>query len=581
MADISKLARMLNGVARQVDLSANTLVVDNIKMRTGSGDPTKYFTFSGSPTAVRTISVPDQDVNLAYIYNLITLTGVAAGSTDLGTFTGITIPDNVTIKAALQSLETSLEATAANNEFFDNLFRIKDNVDASKKIAFEASGIATATTRTITMPNADVNLDDVNHSILQNGSRAFTADQSFGGFKATNLSDPTSGQDAVTLAYLTARLAGVKPKAAVRAATLVAGTLASSFQNGSVIDTVTLATGDRILIKNQASAAENGIYTVNASGAPTRATDFDSTSPIDEINGAWVAIQEGSQGGQIWVQFGVVATVGTDPINFEYFNPIAGLIGGDMITFSGSTFSVDLAAASGLESTNPGNVAGQLRIKLEASNPSLKFTGSNELAAKLDPAGAITSGASGLIVGVDNSTLEISGNQIREKDAGTTAAKLNSNVFDQATITGGTGSAAVVQNAPLLKKTMVAGESFAANTSFLVRFGINSLSETSDRVYKADKDASSTDKFWCIGIALSTSSVSAGQNIAVIMLGTHTLGSSDTPFAAGDPGKAVWLTSSGAFSVTAPSAANEADFKIGIVEDTNKIWVSPQMLGVN
>jgi len=256
-------------------------------------------------------------------------------------------------------------------------------------------------------------------AILASGANAFAANQSFGGFKATNLGDPTAGQDAVTLAYLQARLAGLKPKQAVLAATTVAGALASDFEDGDIIDGVTLATGDRILIKDQAAPEENGIYVVEATGAPTRAADFDSLSPIDEINGAWVSVQEGTaNAGIVFTQYGVVAVLDTDPINFEYFNPIAGLVGGDMITFTGSIFSVDLATASGLESTNPGNVAGQLRIKLEASNPSLRFTGSNELAAKLDAAGAITSGASGLKVGVDGSTIEIATNALQVKAGG-------------------------------------------------------------------------------------------------------------------------------------------------------------------
>lgn len=143
--------------------------------------------------------------------------------------------------------------------------------------------------------------------------------------KIVNLSDPTSGQDAATKVYVDNLAQGLKPKQAVRAATTVAGTLASSFENGDVIDGVTLVTGNRILIKNQASSAQNGIYTVNASGAPTRATDFDSTSPIDEINGAYVAVQEGTtQTGQVFVQQGTVVTIGTDPIVFVFFNSATG-----------------------------------------------------------------------------------------------------------------------------------------------------------------------------------------------------------------------------------------------------------------
>jgi hypothetical protein len=79
-------------------------------------------------------------------------------------------------------------------------------------------------------------------------------------------------------------------KNAVRAATTANGTLATAFANGQTIDGVTLATGDRILIKNQTTATENGIYTVNASGA--RATDFDSTA--DVANGAYLTVIAGT-----------------------------------------------------------------------------------------------------------------------------------------------------------------------------------------------------------------------------------------------------------------------------------------------
>lgn len=79
-------------------------------------------------------------------------------------------------------------------------------------------------------------------------------------------------------------------KQAVRVATTASGTLATSFENGDTIDGVVLATGDRILIKDQGSA-ENGIYVVNASGAPTRATDADVGA---ELVGAAVIATEGT-----------------------------------------------------------------------------------------------------------------------------------------------------------------------------------------------------------------------------------------------------------------------------------------------
>ena len=62
----------------------------------------------------------------------------------------------------------------------------------------------------------------------------------------------------------------------VRVATTTSGTLASDFENGDTVDGVVLSTGDRILIKDQGAAIENGIYIVQATGAPSRAPDFPS-----------------------------------------------------------------------------------------------------------------------------------------------------------------------------------------------------------------------------------------------------------------------------------------------------------------
>jgi hypothetical protein len=96
---------------------------------------------------------------------------------------------------------------------------------------------------------------------------------------------------AYTDAAVAAGVAGLSWKQAVRAATTAAVTLASDLENGDTIDGVVLATGNRILVKNQASATENGIYVVAASGAPTRATDADSGA---ELVNASVYVSEGT-----------------------------------------------------------------------------------------------------------------------------------------------------------------------------------------------------------------------------------------------------------------------------------------------
>jgi hypothetical protein len=139
---------------------------------------------------------------------------------------------------------------------------------------------------------------------------------------------------------------------------------------------------------------------------------------------------------------------------------------------------------------------------------------------------------------------------------------------------GGGGIATSIVN------TFSAGQSFPANTSYIVRWGMNSLSETADMVYAADYNTSSYDEFWAIGIASSPSSVSIGEPIEVCTLGMYTLASSDTPFNTSDIGNPIWLTTGGAFSTTPPAVDNEADFKLGIVINTSTIWVDYQMMGV-
>lgn len=677
MADISVLARLLNGAVRNVDLTNNTPVVLSVKVGGGVSNTELTKAILDRLVALQNGS----DVGTGYhthdtVYTrttaLASSTGGSAGSTLIGddnSYSNFT-PSVATVKGALSAIDTALGAssnsanrslsnltspTSINQDLlpssdlsknlgaastkwsngFINLLKDGSSVtsaDLFNRQLKDSGGAASVSWTSRQLSDGAVNSVDWSTRQLFNSSSAVMASwsgstivldagASFNGNRAMNAADPVSGQDLVTLSYMNARLNGLTPKAPVVVATTANITLSGT----QTIDTVAVVAGNRVLVKNQTAPENNGIYVV-AAGAWSRSADMDSLTPFDEFNGAWTAVQQGSQAGQVFVQYGAVTVVGTDPVNFAYYNPIAGLIGGDMITFAGSTFSVDLAAVSGLESTNPGNVAGQLRIKLEASNPTLKITGSNELAAKLDPAGALASGAAGIATQVDASTIEISSNALRVKaagitenhlatsvagnglsggagaplavnvdastieinadtlrikDAGVTAAKLNTNVADQSTITGGAGTALAVQASPLVKRTLVAGESFAANTSFLVRWAISG--ETAGRVYKADKDASVSSKYMVIGIAQSASAVSAGQNISVVVLGECDMLSNDTAFSAGDIGKEVFLGASGAWilGTALANTTNEAQFCIGSVQDTGKIWVdSKQLRGI-
>ena len=156
-------------------------------------------------------------------------------------------------------------------------------------------------------------------------------------------------------AYVDATAEGLHVLTPVKVATTSSGTLSSNFENGKTVDGYSLSTGDRILIKDQSTGRENGIYTVNLSGQPTRATDFDSNDKIRI--GDFVFCETGTTNGNhgfvmtgdsSWSPNGGTGTLGSDTITFTQFSGAEQIVGGDGINKSGNTISVDLAASGGL-----------------------------------------------------------------------------------------------------------------------------------------------------------------------------------------------------------------------------------------
>ena len=207
--------------------------------------------------------------------------------------------------------------------------------------------------------------------------------------RITSLATPTGSTDAATKAYVDAQLQGLDVKNSVRVATTANGTLSSAFANNSTVDGVTLATNDRILIKDQSTGSENGIYTVNASGAPTRATDFDADSEV--TGGAFFFAEEGTtnaDNGFVLTNDGAI-TVGTTALTFTQFSGAGQVIAGSALTKSGNTLNV------GVDDSSIEVSSDALRVKASGITNAM-LAGSIDLTAKVTGSLPVANGGTGL-----------------------------------------------------------------------------------------------------------------------------------------------------------------------------------------
>lgn len=163
-----------------------------------------------------------------------------------------------------------------------------------------------------------------------------------GGATLTGLPSPSGGTDAANKNYVDSSIAGLAWKSSVVAATTGSNiNLSNALENGDTLDGVTLATGDRVLVKDQTAPSQNGIYIVNASGAATRAPDMNDAG---EFLSATVFVLGGTVNESTgWTQINDVTTVGTDAVTFVQFSGSGTYVAGFGLDLTGNTFSVDLS----------------------------------------------------------------------------------------------------------------------------------------------------------------------------------------------------------------------------------------------
>lgn len=150
-------------------------------------------------------------------------------------------------------------------------------------------------------------------------ARTILTDFDFGNVsKLLNLPAPTGSGDAANKAYVDSLVEGLAWKDSCRVSTQGNMSLSSP---GSTIDGVTMAAGDRVLVRLQTAGAENGIYIWNGSAvAMTRALDV---STADELEQAVTVVEEGTSAGVSYRQTVVNATLGTTELVWQAFGTVA------------------------------------------------------------------------------------------------------------------------------------------------------------------------------------------------------------------------------------------------------------------
>ena len=305
--------------------------------------------------------VVDSNKDIGTLRNITSNGSFSAAS---GTFTGnIVIGNGAYIGSTSDTDAIQIEADG--------------DIVLSQDLAVTGSHTVTGTTTL----NGAVNIGDASaDAIAIAGTATFTPSADFdggftvassqtvdmGGNQVTNVADPTQAQSAATKAYVDAVKTGLNVKDSVKLAS-TAALAASTYANGSSgvgatltanangalsLDSVAVSTSDRVLIKNQADASQNGIYTVTNTGGAgaafvlTRATDADTGAEIP--GGTFVFVTQGSalaDNGFVFTHNGT-PTIGTTDLTVAQFSGAGQIDAGAGLTKSGNTLAVQVDDSS-------------------------------------------------------------------------------------------------------------------------------------------------------------------------------------------------------------------------------------------
>jgi len=255
-------------------------------------------------------SIVNADINSSAAIDATKIHDGTISNTEFGYLNGVS-----------SAIQTQLDAKQASDAELTAIAGLTSAAD--KGIQFTGSG--SAATYDLTTAGKAL-LDDADaaaqRSTLGLGTIATQAANSvsISGGSITGLGDPSSSADAANKNYVDQLIAGLRTRIVAEVATTANVDLSADLQNGDTIDGVTLATGDRVLVKDQSTGSQNGLYTVVVSGTASRDTEYDT---IAELSGQMVVVNQGSTNdNKIFLcTTNNTASLGSDTITFTQVTP--------------------------------------------------------------------------------------------------------------------------------------------------------------------------------------------------------------------------------------------------------------------